>query len=287
VKTWVTRTLIIAIGVLGLAPLASPAEAARRPVVRVMPLGDSITAGVGASWSAGYRVQLHSRLVAAGLRVDFVGSQLNGPIGSDRHNEGHGGWTIDDLRRGVAGWLATARPDVVLLQAGTNDLLRGDRVETAPARLSALVADVQAWGRRARKPVKIFVAKLPGAGTVSDVALAPVDRAAYNTRVTVFNADVAKVVSTRRLGGRAVAVYLADNSAIGGVLIFDAVHPNDVGYTVMAWDWYAAMRPVFGLRAQAAPVPVGKSARLSHLVGGHRTDALWTRTARGWVRQEG
>src|SRR5204863_464849 len=62
--------------------------------LRLMPLGDSITYGIGSSDGSGYRARLWDDL--AGNNVDFVGSQQSGRV-PDPDNEGHSGWVIDQL----------------------------------------------------------------------------------------------------------------------------------------------------------------------------------------------
>lgn len=78
---------------LMLAGLAVPAHAA--PLVRIMPLGDSITEG--SAWdspdgSGGYRGRLYSLLTTAGYTVDCIGSQtVNSSLIPDQNHEGHPG----------------------------------------------------------------------------------------------------------------------------------------------------------------------------------------------------
>lgn len=67
--------------------------------LRVMPLGDSITAGsygAGQDGVGGYRAELVKGCAAVGLAVSFVGS-LNDPADApfDAHHEGHRAWRID------------------------------------------------------------------------------------------------------------------------------------------------------------------------------------------------
>jgi hypothetical protein len=74
--------------------------------VKVMPLGDSITEGT--QIPGGYRIGLWQRFVSAGYRVDYVGSQFNGPSSlGDHDHQGHPGWRIDQIDASVAGWLGT------------------------------------------------------------------------------------------------------------------------------------------------------------------------------------
>ncbi|WP_051859308.1 SGNH/GDSL hydrolase family protein [Streptomyces xanthophaeus] len=94
--------LLTATSALGLA--STPAVAAPRPVpplVKIMPLGDSITEGAGSSAGVGYRAPLWE-LISAQSRYtpDFVGSRSSGSV-TDPDNEGHGGYTISGIRAGL------------------------------------------------------------------------------------------------------------------------------------------------------------------------------------------
>jgi lysophospholipase L1-like esterase len=118
---------------------SAPAMISRVDSVRVMALGDSITAGVGANGAhvrnGGYRGTLAERLLQAGYHVSFVGSRTDYADDlSDRAHEGWPGYVLrsfpSDPGPGQLYGSLTRKamqdddPDVVLLMAGTNDLLR-------------------------------------------------------------------------------------------------------------------------------------------------------------------
>ena len=119
---------------------------------RVMPLGDSLTA-----FGESYRGPLYRTLKAEGLKIDFVGSGSWQPIGGgDPDSEGHGGFRIgpDDavdyqnkpanLDSYIAEWLTAAKPHVILLSIGTNDLAAGGAIADAAApKLQALVTKIR------------------------------------------------------------------------------------------------------------------------------------------------
>ena len=125
------KKTILAVAGLFVAGLCFAAWGA--PVLRVMPLGDSITQGSKSEDTAGYRGPLWTKLLAAGYNVDYVGSNTATPgtvAGMDINHEGHGGWKIDDRYgsngKGVYEMLPTwcgmfEAPNVILLHLGTND----------------------------------------------------------------------------------------------------------------------------------------------------------------------
>jgi hypothetical protein len=118
-----------------------------RATIKIMPLGDSITAG---DRDGGYRHFLYDLLTQDGIRFEFVGS-LKGGDGPDAHHEGHSGWRIEQIQSGIrGGWLETDKPDVILLHVGTNDIWQHRDIMAAPTRLSALIDEVLSRSPRTR-----------------------------------------------------------------------------------------------------------------------------------------
>ena len=218
--------------------------------VRIMPLGDSITMGIGSQTMSSYRADLYRRLTAAGVAVDFVGTARDG-TGRDLDHEGHSGWTIDKISRSVDQWLMQHSPDVVLLHIGTNDMRQDATAKGAAGRLSLLIDQI-----RFRRPAaQIFVATLVGA-----------KRPEEQRRIDAYNAQVPGVVAAKDR-----RVHLVDQSTVDELDIRDNLHPNDFGFAKMSWNWYNALQRV--LRpAGATAWPSGANpyrqtrAYLCHLV---------------------
>ncbi|MEU4688196.1 SGNH/GDSL hydrolase family protein [Actinoplanes sp. NPDC023714] len=203
-------------------PAEAEVAAAGSGVVRIMPFGDSITVGTGSPGRNGYRIELQSRLAEAGLAFDFVGSQTTGTSRGDADHEGHGGWTIDQLAVDADVWVAAAKPDVVLLHAGTNDVTRLERPAVTAAKLSRLIDRVRSGAPRAA----IFVSTIVGTAVpAEDLA----NRA--------FNRLIPGVVA-----GKDANVHLVDQASVAGLDLYDNHHPNGFGYSKMAYAWYRAMR---------------------------------------------
>jgi lysophospholipase L1-like esterase len=217
--------------VVPVAPAAwAPVRRLGNRPLRVMPLGDSITYGVGSTDRGGYRTILAARLDRSGLRVDFVGSQRSGPRGRDDDNEGHAGWTIARIGARVGGWMRRYQPDVVLLHIGTNDVWRPARAPGAAQRLSKLIDRI----RRSRPRAEIFVALVVGSPDPG-----------IQSRIDRYNAAVRTVV--RHKGAR---VHLVDQRGVRAGDLRDRLHPNNAGYTKMAAVWFRAIRAV-------SPAPSG------------------------------
>lgn len=216
------------VGVSG--PVTGPAAAHATPkVVRIMPLGDSITRGGGQELGQyiGYRGKLQAYLKAGatGFRYNFVGS-MSDKGAPDRNHEGHGGWTIDNLAAHIDGWMQTYQPDVVLLHAGTNNITKGDSPEVAAAKLQSLIAQIRSHSAT----TKIFVAKVIKSRDPS-----------RQPRTNAYEALIPGVVAAA-----GPDVYLVDQSSVSGTDIYDWTHPNDFGYTKMAYNWYRALNTVIG-----------------------------------------
>ncbi|BFU42625.1 SGNH/GDSL hydrolase family protein [Krasilnikovia sp. MM14-A1004] len=207
----------------GRAVGTSDVSAARRTVLRIMPLGDSITYGVGSSTGDGYRYQLQRDLTAAGVAFDFVGSVKHGTKG-DPDNEGHGGKSTQQIAARLDAALTAYRPNVVLLHTGTNNVSRGHPPQVIAEKLSDMIDQIHA-----RLPgTHIFVARIIATRVPTEVAA---NRA--------YNALIPRVVAAK-----GPLVHLVDQRSVGGLSLNDDHHPNDYGYRKIAYNWYRAMRAV-------------------------------------------
>ena len=207
---------------------SSPVSAA----TKIMPLGDSITDGVGYPNGGGYRVRLWDLLLSDRIDADFVGSASNGPTPLvDRNHEGHSGWRIDQLDSNIVNWLNNTQPQVVLLHIGTNDIGQNFDVPNAPARLSALIDKITATAPNAF----VVVAKI-----------IPTTNAANNVKFTTFNNAIPGIVSSKVAAGKKVSM-VDMNSVVLLSDLNDGLHPNVVGYGKMADVWHTEVkRLVYG-----------------------------------------
>jgi lysophospholipase L1-like esterase len=213
----------------GVTATAAPALAA--DPFRVMPLGASITWGTSSSDGNGYREELRRHLAGdAGVAIDFVGSQQSGTM-ADRDNEGHPGLRIDQIAANADAWLAAARPDVVLLNVGTNDTLQNYDLPNAPARLDDLLDQI--------------VAARPTAAVVFST-LVPSGNATNDSRVRTFNAALPAIASAQAAAGHNVRLVDLYGTLTAADIGPDTIHPTDGGYVKLANLWYTALRPVLG-----------------------------------------
>ena len=224
------------------------AQAESNGGVRVMPLGDSITDGY--TTPGGYRIGLWQRFVSAGYKVDFVGSQYNGPASlGDHDHEGHSGWRIDQIDANVIPWLQATNPHTVLLHIGTNDVNQNYDLPNAPNRLSALIDHITATVPTA----EVFVAQI-----------IPLGWASGDAAVQTFNSAIPGIVQNKVNAGK--HVHLVDmHSALTAADLTDGVHPTAAGYDKMAAVWYNALLTVPG--SIGSPSTGGSSSGALHAVG--------------------
>jgi lysophospholipase L1-like esterase len=208
---------------------AGVANAESNGGVRVIPLGDSITDGTQVP--GGYRIGLWQRFSSNGYRVDFVGTQFNGPASlGDHDHEGHPGWRIDQIDANIVGWLQTFTPHTVLLHIGTNDVLQNFNLSTAPNRLSALIDHITNTAPSA----EVFVAQI-----------IPLANSSQDAAARTFNAAVPGIVQSKVDAGK--HVHLVDmHSALTTADLIDGIHPTAGGYDKMAATWFTALRSVPG-----------------------------------------
>lgn len=232
-----------------------PAARAAAPAgLRLMPLGNSITWGVGSPSGNGYRGFLWNRLAAEGHAVDFVGSGRNGSM-SDPDNEGHSGWRIDQIAGITDSVLARYRPNVVTLEIGTNDLNGNYQVPTAPDRLRALIDQIT----RDAPDATVLVGTLIVSTSGTEEAHRP-----------AFNAKLPGIVQAEQAAGK--HVRLVDMSALTAADLSDALHPNDNGYRKMADAFNAGVQAADAAGWIKPPRPVRVQVR--HSSAADRTSGL-------------
>lgn len=145
VGAFVNRSTILALIMLLLwaapAPFA-PRDARAEAATRILAFGDSLTAGLGLAPQDVFPVRLAARLKADGYAVEVINAGVSGDTTS-------GGLARLD-------WSLADHPDVVLLELGANDALRGidptltrSNLDTMLARLTAAHLKVLLIGMKA------------------------------------------------------------------------------------------------------------------------------------------
>ena len=131
-------TAFLSIFLLGAAP---PPE---RPLI--LAFGDSLTAGYGLDSGLGFAPQLEASLRRHGIAATVA----DGGVSGDTSEAGKArlGWTLDGLDR---------TPDLVVLELGANDMLRGLDPGLTQANLTAMMDELR------RREIPVLVAGMRAA----------------------------------------------------------------------------------------------------------------------------
>lgn len=197
--------------------------------LRILPLGDSITYGQGSSDGNGYRLALYD-LLHPENDVDYIGRLRSGTM-VDNDHEGHQGFLIGPITK-----LVTSKyhkpPNLVLLMAGTNDVIQKHNLSTSSAALEKLMNKVL----NAYPDAVVLVAEIT-----------PFLNPEREARRLEYNSAIPGVIQKFADDGRHVAVVDMgrvtpnDISAIDRNKAIDGIHPNDEGYRLIAHAWYDAI----------------------------------------------
>ncbi|MEV6802948.1 cellulose binding domain-containing protein [Micromonospora rifamycinica] len=231
----ITTTLALTMALPGTPVRSAPHQSAAAPI-RIMPLGDSITAGPGC-----WRALLWNQLQTTGYsNIDFVGSASDGGscnygFSYDADHEGHGGFSAVGIANNnqLPPWLSAARPDVVVMHLGTNDLWGGwQSMDTILAAFTKLVGQM-----RANNPsMKIIVSQIiPHHGCTT----CPADTITLNNRIPGWAAGLTTTQSPIVVVDQWTGFDATTDTG-------DGVHPNDSGFRKMANRFHPALARVLG-----------------------------------------
>ena len=247
--------------------------------LRLLPIGDSITAGCGSlarppTWDSGcdngapaagsgsYRAPLYHALLGSGVDAGaflFVGSQSSGPDSVPQAqwvHEGHAGWTVSQLT-GISYLWGPLKPDVVLIHAGTNDAGGAHSVATFVSDMTALINATLTQA----SPRRVLVATIISSAASPQLA----------ATIAAYNAALPAVVALFAPASGVVLVDMARGTAglcrPGGTDCCegDKTHPTAAGYMLMAavwWRFLADLFPISSERGRAATAPANNTAAI-------------------------
>lgn len=183
-------TAFLSITLLGAGP---PPQ---RPLI--LAFGDSLTAGYGLDQGLGFAPQLQAALRRHGIAATVA----DGGVSGDTTEAGKArlGWTIDGLTR---------KPDLVIVELGANDMLRGLDPGLTERNLDAILAELD------RRQIKVLVAGMRGAPNLDP---------AYVSR---FEAIYPKLAA--RHGAALYSFFLDGVAAQPGMQQADGMHPTFAG----------------------------------------------------------
>lgn len=206
-RGWFIATVLVC-GVLlgGWAPLCHGEQTVRR----IVAFGDSLTAGLGVPSQESYPAQLQEKLDSLGYSYAVINAGVSGDT------------TAGGLRR--VPWVLRSNPEVVILELGANDGLRGLSLAQTRENLERIIEQLLA------AKVKIILAGMklpPNYGTdyrQGFEAIYPALAQRYRVPLIPFF-----------LEGVAASAQL--NQA-------DGIHPNSQGYRIVVEQVLAALRPL-------------------------------------------
>ncbi len=195
-----------------------------------MPLGASITFGVGSSDGNGYRSALYGLITKGGNPVTLVGSQHAGQM-TDNQNEGWPGFEIDQVFSKARANVSVPKylPNVFFINVGTNDAVRNASVAKAGDRMERLLT--------------YLYATVPNT-TVILSSLIPNRSNKTNANVLLINQQYRNVAA--KLQAQSKRLVYVDMHGPSGPQVADlgpdGTHPRDAGYVKMANLWYRALQ---------------------------------------------
>ena len=176
--------------------LTAAAPAPERPLV--LAFGDSLTAGYGLDSGLGFAPQLQATLRRHGIAAEVI----DGGVSGDTSEAGKArlGWTIDGLPR---------KPDLVVLELGANDMLRGLDPALTRANLDAIL------GELTRRNIKVLIAGMRAAPNLDP---------AYVARFEAIYPELA-----RRNGAALYPFFMEGVAGQKGMTQPDGMHPTFEG----------------------------------------------------------
>ncbi|KAI0134472.1 SGNH hydrolase-type esterase domain-containing protein [Xylariales sp. AK1849] len=195
--------------------------------LRILPLGASIVHGVASSDGNGFRAALREQIVSGGNEVNMVGSNPNGTM-ADNDNSGWPGFIIDQVHTKSNEDTPDNEPNLVLVNAGTNDAIQNVDIPNAGTRMNSMLTDIYTQS--------------PQATIILSTLIVNADDA-VQARGVQINDQYKSLAATLQEAGK--PIVLADMQGPDGPLVSDlsadGIHPDDVGYCKMANVWFSAI----------------------------------------------
>ena len=195
-----THMLVLGMALMGVnsAFAQAPGAGAGKPIKMVV-LGDSLSAGLGLSASAAFPARLKQSLKIKGIDVDMINAGVSGDTSS-------GG-------RDRLDWSVPEGTDAVILELGANDALRGTDPKVTRAALTDILARL-----KARKVAVLLCGMLAPPNYGSD----------YSARFNAIYPDLAK-----SFGVPLYPFFLEGVAADARLNQADGLHPTAEGVDVI------------------------------------------------------
>ncbi|EPE31216.1 SGNH hydrolase [Glarea lozoyensis ATCC 20868] len=223
------KSMLLAVSASVLNPVLGAAT------VRINALGDSITGSPGC-----WRALLWQQLQNANIKnTDFVGTLAGQGCGFtyDGENDGHGGFLATGIVKNnqLPGWLSISKPDIVMMELGTNDVWSHLPTETIVAALTKLVDQM-----RSQKPtMRVLVAQI--------TPMNPSGCSDCNQGVINLNKAVVAWAPTKSTAASPISVVDCFTGFNTATDTNDGVHPNNSGNAKLANCWFTPLKAAIAL----------------------------------------
>ena len=215
-----SRTLVLIVFALAIVSwYLTPARASSstpdtRP--RIVAFGDSLTAGLGVSVEESYPAQLQRRLDVLGYTYRVINAGVSGDT------------TAGGLRR--VSWILTNKPDLVILELGANDGLRGLSIDQTQHNLREIIVRLRG----------------AGAGIVlAGMKLPPNYGQDYTTRFEAMYRTVAREQQVPF-----IPFFLEGVGGSSSLNQADGIHPTGEGYKVVVENLLKTLIPILNEKPQ-------------------------------------
>jgi acyl-CoA thioesterase I len=182
--------------------LLSQAALAAAPPRTILAYGDSLTAGYQLRPGEGFAPQLEKALRAKGRNVTVINAGVSGD--TTAQGKARIAWGLAGLK---------SKPDLVILELGANDMLRGQPPSTAKTNLDAMIKDFKTRGIRVLLAGMLAQPNLGAAYTREFNALYPA--LAASNKVTLY------------------PFFMDGVAAVPGLQLADGLHPTAKGVTII------------------------------------------------------
>ncbi|HEV7608027.1 MAG TPA: GDSL-type esterase/lipase family protein [Steroidobacteraceae bacterium] len=223
------RSLMLSL--LTLLALGAGSRAVAQTPVRIMPLGDSITAAPGC-----WRAYLWTRLQSAGFNnIDFVGTSPDRSgcgFTFDMEHEGHSGFSITSIadQNLLPAWLSATSPNIVIVHLGTNDMWGGGiLLQTKLTAYTKLIGQMRAQNAN----MKIIVAQI--------IPMDPPTCGNCNADVIAFNNALPGWAAGLTTSQSPITLVDQFTGFDVGADSFDRVHPVTSGFIKMSDRFFPAV----------------------------------------------
>ena len=217
--------------ILLLCALISSNTFANGALIKILPLGDSITEGVNGQIS--YRRDLWFQLLNANYSVDFIGSKFGvqstvdpALLDFDLNHEGQSAIQAGQMlaQSALPTWLLGYQADMVLLHAGTNDIQHGQSNTSTLNELAGVISLLRADNPQ----IIIFIAKI--------IPMQHKDVVPFNTALEAWLPG--------QVDPNSPIILVDQFTDIDPIIdLVDRFHPNTFGEEKMATRWYDVLEP--------------------------------------------